>query len=318
VARSEGRRCLLLCTASGRGRAARRARRRQEDRQSEIPLHLLGVRPRTVTLVTVLCVLFSFFTLIPIVYMAFSATKTQLNINDSFPFWFARPFELFQNVSLLFKNLGGDGVFARWFANTVVYASLGGGGATIISVMAGYGFARFDFRGARFGFALVIGTLLVPITAISLPLYLVYAKAHLINSIWGMVLPSMVSPIGVYLMRTFSASHVPRALLDAARIDGAGEVRIFLTIALPLLVPGIVTVLLINVVSVWNNFFLPLLIFSNQNLYPLSVGIGDRAGGGASVLLATGGLASVIPLITLFLVLQRYWKGALLLGSVTG
>ncbi len=208
-------------------RAARRAQRRQEERQSEVPLHLLGVRQHTVTLVTVLCILFSLFTLVPIVYMAFSATKSQLNINDSFPFWFARPFVLFQNVSLLFENLGGDGVFARWFANTVVYASLGGGGATIISVMAGYGFARFNFRGARFGFALVIGTLLVPITAISLPLYLVYAKAHLINSIWGMVLPSMVSPIGVYLMRTFSATHLSRALLDAARIDGAGEVRIF-------------------------------------------------------------------------------------------
>ena len=299
------------------GRSGRRAQGWHEDRQHEIPLHLLGVHRGTVRVISVGCMLFAFFTIAPVVYMAFCATKTQLNINDSFPFWFARPFELTQNISLLFQDVGGDGVFARWFANTVVYALLGGGGATLVSVMAGYGFAHFHFRGARAGFVLVIGTLLVPITAISLPLYLIYAKAHLINSIWGMVLPSMVSPVGVYLMRTFARSHVPRPVIDAARIDGAGEARIFLTVALPLLVPGVVTVLLINVVAVWNNLFLPLLIFSNQNLYPLSVGIGDRAGGGASVLLATGGLASVLPLIGLFLVLQRYWKGALL-GSVTG
>jgi len=299
-------------------RAQRRAQEREEERRNEVPLRLLGLRQGTVALITIACGLFGLFTLAPIVYMAISATKTQLNINDTFPFWFARPFDLAHNISLLFDNLGGDGIFAQWFANTVFYAALGGGGATVLSVLAGYGFSRFSFRGAKFAFSFIVATLLVPLTVISLPLYLVYAKVGLIDSIWGMVLPSMVSPIGVYLMRTFTSSHVPRELLDAARIDGAGEVRIFFTVALPLLVPGIVTVLLISVVGVWNNFFLPLLIFDKQNLFPLTVGIGDRAGGGVSVLLATGGIASILPLIILFLVLQRYWKGGMLFGSVTG
>ena len=110
--------------------------------------------------------------------------------------------------------------------------------------------------------------------AITLPLYLVYAKAHLINSIWGMILPSLVSPVGVYLMRTYVELSVPRELIDAARIDGAGEARIFFRVALPLMVPGLMTVLLISVVTVWNNYFLPLIIFTENRLFPLTVGMG--------------------------------------------
>jgi len=169
----------------------------------------------------------------------------------------------------------------------------------------------------------VISALLVPITAITLPLYLTYAKVHLINSIWGMILPSMVSPVGVYLMRVFVEVSVPRELLDAARIDGAGEVKIFFRLALPLMLPGLMTVLLISVVAIWNNYFLPLIIFSQNNLYPLTVGIGlwsERAqnSGNAQIfpLVVVGGLVTIIPLIALFLVLQRYWRSGLLLGSL--
>ena len=123
-------------------------------------------------------------------------------------------------------------------------------------------------------FYLVIAALLVPITAITLPLYLVYAKVHLINSIWGMILPSMVSPVGVYLMKVFVEAVGAPELIDAARIDGAGELRIFCRLALPLMVPGLMTVLLLSVVAVWNNYFLPLIIFSQNQLYPLTVGLG--------------------------------------------
>ena len=169
----------------------------------------------------------------------------------------------------------------------------------------------------------MIAALLVPITAITLPLYLSYAKVHLINSIWGMILPSMVSPVGVYLMKVFVEVSVPPELIDAARIDGAGELRIFFRLALPLMVPGLMTVLLLNVVTVWNNYFLPLIIFSQNQLYPLTVGLGlwsERAqnSGNAEIfpLVVLGGLVTIVPLIVLFLILQRYWRSGLLLGSI--
>jgi multiple sugar transport system permease protein len=119
---------------------------------------------------------------------------------------------------------------------------------------------------------------------------------------------------------------VPRELLDAARIDGAGEARIFLRVALPLMVPGVLTVLLINVVAVWNNYFLPLLIFNVNTKYPLTAGLGlwsNRAvnSGDANLypMLVMGGLVTIVPLIALFLFLQRYWRGGMLLmllGSI--
>ena len=172
-------------------------------------------------------------------------------------------------------------------------------------------------------FYTIIAALLVPITALTIPLYLTFAKAHLINSIWGMALPSMVQPIGVYLMRTYADISVLRDLIDAARIDGAGELRIFLRVALPLMVPGVLTVLLINVVAVWNNYFLPLLIFNINTKYPLTVGLGlwsNRAvnSGDANLypMLVMGGLVTIVPLIALFLILQRYWRGGMLLGSI--
>jgi len=323
---------MTVVTAPPRPEAAaappesRRQRRRQERlaaRDSEIPVELYGLPRGTVTLLTALAFLFAVFTLIPIAWILINSTKTQANIFQTFGFWFASPFQFFHTFGLLFQNVDGYGTFIQWFGNTALYAALGGGGATVLAAFAGYGLARFRFRGSRLAFYVIIGALLVPITALTVPLYLTYAKAHLINSIWGMVLPSMVSPIGVYLMRTYADISVPRELIDAARIDGAGELRIFLRVALPLMVPGVLTVLLINVVAVWNNYFLPLLIFNVNTKYPLTVGLGlwsNRAvnSGNANLypMLVVGGLVTIVPLIALFLILQRYWRGGMLLGSI--
>jgi multiple sugar transport system permease protein len=297
--------------------------RRGGGDEDSIPIEYYGLRRGTVTAVTAACVLFAIFTLIPIAWLIINSTKTQANIFESFGFWFASPFVFGKNFVLLFQNVDGYGVYFRWFGNTVLYAVVGGGGATALAALAGYGFARFHFRGSRALFYLGIAALLVPITAITLPLYLSYAKVHLIDSVWGMILPSMVSPVGVYLMRVFVEVSVPRELIDAARIDGAGELRIFFRLALPLMVPGLMTVLLLNVVTVWNNYFLPLIIFSQNQLYPLTVGLGlwsQRAqnSGNAQIfpLIVLGGLVTIVPLIALFLILQRYWRSGLLLGSI--
>jgi multiple sugar transport system permease protein len=320
---------MTAATAPSRRSAppeSRRERRRQaraSARDAEIPVALYGLRRGTVPLLTGLAFLFAIFTLIPIAWIVINSTKTQANIFQSFGFWFASPFQFFHTFGLLFQDVDGYGSYIQWFGNTALYAVVGGGGATVLATLAGYGLARYRFRGARFAFAMIIISLLVPITALSIPLYLTYAKAHLINTIWGMVLPSMISPVGVYLMRTYADLSVPRELMEAARIDGAGETRIFLRVALPLMVPGVLTVLLISVVAVWNNYFLPLLIFNVNTKYPLTVGLGLWAGratnsGNANLypMLVMGGLVTIIPLIILFLVLQRYWRGGMLLGSI--
>jgi multiple sugar transport system permease protein len=304
-------------------RRDRRKRERLEEADSAIPVELYGLKRGTVSLLTLCCVLFAIFTLVPIVWIIINSTKTQANIFGTFGFWFARPFEFFHNFRMLFENVDGNGTYIQWFGNTALYAVLGGGGATLLSAFAGYGFARFRFRGSKALFYFVIGALLVPVGAITLPLYLVYAKAHMINTIWGLVLPSMVSPVGVYLMRVYIELSVPRELLDAARIDGASETRIFFRIALPLMVPGLMTVLLLSVVGVWNNYFLPLIIFSRNNLFPLTVGMGlwsqhATTSGDQNLypLIVIGGLVTIAPLIVLFLILQRYWRGGMLLGSI--
>jgi multiple sugar transport system permease protein len=166
-------------------RRERRKREKLEAQAAMIPVKLYGLRRGTVTLLTVICGLFAVFTLIPIAWIVINSTKTQANIFQSFGFWFARPFMFFHTFSMLFQNVDGDGVYIQWFGNTVLYALLGGGAATVLSVLGGYGFARYRFRGSNVLFYLVMAALMVPITAITLPLYLVYAKVHLINSIWG-------------------------------------------------------------------------------------------------------------------------------------
>jgi hypothetical protein len=203
--------------------SARRGNTGRQPTSADIPISLYGTRRGTVTFLTVLCVLFAMFKLTPIAWIAINSTKTQANIFESFGCWFTRPYVFFHNFTLLFQNVDGYGTYFQWFGNTALYAVLGGGGATVLAALAGYGFARFGFRRSRPMFLLVLASLLVPITAITVPLYLSYAKIHLINSIWGMIFPSMVSPVGVYLMRTFVEVSVPRELLDAARVDGAGE-----------------------------------------------------------------------------------------------
>jgi multiple sugar transport system permease protein len=306
-------------------RRMRRKRERLSEQASTIPLRVYGTRRSTVAALTVLCGLFALFTLIPIIWLIINSTKTQANIFQTFGFWFAHPIVFVHTFSNLFKNVDGTGVYARWFVNTLFYAALGGVGATALSALAGYGFARYRFHGSKVLFYAVLAALLVPISAITLPLFFLYTRVHLINSIWGMILPSMISPVGMYLMWTYVRISVPEELLDAARVDGAGEIRIFFKIALPLMVPGLMTVLLISVVAVWNNYFLPLIIFTRSDLFPATVGMGvwsqhAPTSGDQQLypLIVMGGLVTIVPLIALFLVLQRYWRGGLLLGSVSG
>jgi multiple sugar transport system permease protein len=198
--------------------------------------------------------------------------------------------------------------------------------AALLAASAGYGFAKFRFRGDRAAFNLVLGAIMVPATALAIPTYLLFAKADLVNTPWAIILPSLVSPFGLYLMRIYAQDAVPDSILEAARIDGAGEAAIFFKIVLRLLAPGLVTVVLFTLVSTWNNYFLPLIMLNDPNLYPITVGLASWAsqavGGGSGAnsdmlaLVVTGSLLSVAPLVVAFLLLQRYWQSGLTTGGV--
>jgi multiple sugar transport system permease protein len=186
--------------------------------------------------------------------------------------------------------------------------------------------AKYRFRGRTVVFSVILGSIMVPLTALAIPTYLLFAAANLTDSMWAIILPSLVSPFGVYLMRVYAMESVDDSLLEAARIDGAGEFRIFGTIGIRLLSPGIVTVVLFQLVATWNNYFLPLIMLNSPSLFPVTVGLAQwqataSAGGGAQVLFSTvltGAFVSIIPLIVAFLFLQRYWQSGLATGGVKG
>jgi multiple sugar transport system permease protein len=189
--------------------------------------------------------------------------------------------------------------------------------------MAGYALAKYVFRGRNLIFSLVLGAILVPGTALALPLYLLMSRVGLTNTYWAVLLPSFVSPFGVYLSRIYAAAAVPDELLEAARIDGANEFRTF-TIALNLMIPALVTIFLFQFVAIWNNYFLPLVMLSDEKLFPITVGLQtwNVTTAGATKflygLIITGALISSIPLLAGCVVLQRFWRGGLGAGSVKG
>ncbi len=280
-----------------------------------------GALGQNVSTIFMLAVLLYF--LLPLVWLIFAATKSNGGLFSSFGFWFAHDFNLWQNLHAVFTY--DNGIFVRWLGNSILYATCGAVGSSLIATLCGYAFAKFHFAGRNVLFGMILATVLVPTTVTVIPLYLLLSNAHLINTQFAVILPALVNPFGVYLMRIYAEQAIPGELLDAGRIDGAGEFRIFTNIVFRALSPGFVTVLLFAFVGVWNNYFLPLLVLNDEKLFPVTLGLANWSAlaslpGQAPIplypLVITGSLVSIIPLILAFLVLQRYWKGGLVFGSV--
>jgi multiple sugar transport system permease protein len=262
--------------------------------------------------------------LLPLAWLLVSSTKNTQDLFTTFGLWFSHAPQPLTNVEATVTHDGG--VFPRWLLNTLLYAVVSAVGAALLAAAAGYGFAKFRFRGHGAWFNLVIGAVMVPTTALAIPTYLLFAQVGLVNTPWAVILPSLVNPFGLFLMRVYAQDAVPDHVIEAARIDGAGESRIFASIALRLLAPGLVTVVLFTLVATWNNYFLPLIMLNDPKLYPVTVGLASWAaqaqngGAGASSemlpLVVTGSLLSILPLVVAFLLLQRYWQSGLAAGSV--
>ena len=279
---------------------------------------------RRSNLLTVLVWITLIYFLVPLLWLFVSSTKDNGDLFTTFGLWFGTAFRLFENIGNVFTFQ--NGIFLTWLRNTVLYAVVSSVGAAALATAAGYALAKYRFRGQSIVFGTILASIMVPLTALAIPTYLLFASANLTDSVWAIILPSLVSPFGVYLMRVYAADAVDDSLLEAARIDGAGEFRIFSTVALRLVAPGIVTVLLFQLVATWNNYFLPLIMLNTPSLYPVTVGLATwqasaSAGGGAQVLFSTvlsGSFVSILPLVIAFLFLQRYWQSGLTSGGVKG
>ena len=277
--------------------------------------------PRRSRLLTLVCAVFAVYCLFPFVYLAVNATKTQADFTSTFGLGFGHTFALWDNIKTVFTYDGG--IFGRWLLNTILYVVVGAGGATLLAILGGYGLAKFRFPGRKAVFVVIIGAISVPGIALAVPQFLLFAKLNLTNTPWAMIIPSLVSTFGLYLMWIFSEQAVPTELLEAARVDGAGEMRTFFQVSLPLLAPGIVTTALFSIVATWNNYFLPLIMLKDSNWYPLTIGLNqwkDQAStaGGQAIqnLVITGSLVTIIPLVVAFLCLQKYWQSGLAAGAV--
>ena len=274
---------------------------------------------RSAILVTAIMFVVSIYFLLPAYWLVVSSTKGPTSLYSSEGLWFSH-FDLWKNLRGVFSYNGG--IFVRWILNTVIYAGVGSFFATLLSALAGYALAKYWFKGRELVFGIILGGVLVPGTALALPLYLMMSKVHLTNSYWSVLLPSIVSPFGVYLARVYATSAVPDELLEAARVDGSGEGRTFFKISMRLMSPALVTIFLFQFVAIWNNFFLPLVMLSNEKLYPVTLGLytWNNEYGQAPQLVSyviIGAAISVIPLIIAFLSLQRFWRSGLAAGSLT-
>ncbi|ARQ70580.1 carbohydrate ABC transporter permease [Streptomyces marincola] len=261
--------------------------------------------------------------LLPIWWLVANSTKSNLDLYDSPALWFGGENAFFGNIADVFTE--DDGAFGFWLLNTVFYTVASGFGSLIVSTVAGYAFAKYDFPGKRLAFAALLGVLMVPATALVIPQFLVMTELHLINTPWAVIIPGLLNPFGVYLIRIYAQDAVSDELLEASRLDGAGEIRAFRSVVLPLLRPAMATVLIFSLVGAWNNYFLPLLMLSDSRLFPITVGLGDwyaraEATAGASTplynLVITGSLIAIVPLVVSFVVLQRHWTSGLAMGSL--
>jgi multiple sugar transport system permease protein len=278
-------------------------------------------RPSTVLTIGMLAALAYF--LLPLFWLVVASTKTNEGLFSSFGLWFdGTRFNLFDNIREVLTYQ--DGIFLRWLGNTTLYAVVSSGGAALLATAGGYAFAKYDFPGKNAMFVAVLGSIMVPSTALAIPTYLLMSRVGIVNTPWAIILPSLLSPFGIYLMRVYAAGAIPDGLIEAGRIDGAGEFRIFWLLALRQLVPGFVTVLLFTLVATWNNYFLPLIMLNDPDWFPVTVGLAQwnaqaSGGGGAQALFSlvvTGSLLSIVPLVAAFLLLQRYWQSGLGVGSV--
>ncbi|MCI2957041.1 carbohydrate ABC transporter permease [Agromyces atrinae] len=274
-----------------------------------------GERPSYVS--TSILLIGALYCLFPVFWVLMASTKSGAELFSTFTL--APSTHLWDNIVALTQYR--DGLYWRWMLNTALYAGVGAILSTYVSALSGYVLAKFAFPGKSMVFRILLMGVLVPGVILAIPQYFLMAQVGLTNTYWAVLLPQIISPYGIYLARIYSAAAVPTEVVEAARTEGASEMRIFSRIAMPMMLPGLVTIFLFQFVAIWNNFMLPYIMLGSDNLFPITVGLNGLLNQGATApalytLVITGALLSIIPLIALFLLLQRFWRVDLAAGAV--
>lgn len=229
------------------------------------------------------------------------------------PLWPTRP--TLANFRELFSRLH----LARYLFNSTFIALAITGIALVFNAMAGYAFAKLPFRGRQRTFQFLLGALVIPLQVGMLPLFLILKQMGAINTYWAVILPSMATIYGMFLVRQYALA-IPDSLLDAARMDGASEWRIFVSIVLPLLRPVLVTLGIFTFLSAWNDFMWPLVVLTGNDHFTLPVALAILSGEHVqdAELMMAGSLLTMLPVLGLFALLQRQLIGGIMMGGVKG
>ncbi|MEV4953728.1 carbohydrate ABC transporter permease [Paenarthrobacter nitroguajacolicus] len=275
------------------------------------------VKEKPSYLSTGILILGALYCLFPVIWVVAAASKDGTELFSTFTL--APSTHLWDNIVELTEYR--DGLFWRWMLNTALYAGVGAIVSTWVSALSGYVLAKFDFPGKSGVFKVLLMGVLVPGVILAIPQYLMLAQAGLTNTYWSVLLPQIISPYGIYLARIYAAASVPGDVIEAARTEGAKEMYIFNRIAAPMMLPGLVTIFLFQFVAIWNNFMLPYIMLGDDQLFPITVGLNGLLNQGASApalytLVLAGALLSIVPLVIMFLLLQRYWRVDLAAGAV--
>jgi multiple sugar transport system permease protein len=207
----------------------------------------------------------------------------------------------------------------RYLLNSTLVALLVTGTSLVINAMAGYAFAKLRFRGRDVTFRVLTAGLMLPVQVVMLPLFLIFKQLGLINTYWGVIIPSMASIFAIFLIRQY-ATAIPDDLLDAARIDGASEARIFRAVVLPVIIPILATLAIWTFLTTWNDFMWPLIVLSDERRYTLPVALANLLGEHVQdvELMMAGSVLTIMPVLAVFLFLQRYYIRGIMAGSVKG
>lgn len=270
---------------------------------------------------TAILIIGGLYCVLPALWIVIAATKSNAQLFSTAPYVPSLPGAFLSNMSgILTYN---HEIFLRWWLNSVIYAVGGGLLSTVIAGAAGYALGKYAFTGSRVIFRIIVAAVLLPQVLLAVPQYLLLAKFGLTNSYESVILPQLVSPFAIYLCKIYAEAAVPDELMEAVRIDGGSEFRIFWSVGSRLMLPVLVTVLLLQFIAIWNNFLLPFVMLNNNSLYPLTLGL-------YGMLMPTGGqpnqyslviggvFLTIVPLAILFLSLQRFWRIDLISGGVKG
>lgn len=268
-------------------------------------------------------IVFATITLIPLVWMATSAVKNQQDFFTSFFLPLGDGFLgiAWDRITLVnFTRLFEGNAIGRALLNSFFFATVSSAGATVACAMGGYALAKFRFGARRALTVIVLGALIIPAPLLIAPSYQLLWQLDLLNSYSGLILPALAPAFGVFLFRQSMLNAVPGELLESARMDGAGEFRIFFTIVVPLVRPMIGAFLLITFLGAWNNFISPQIVLQEPEVFPLSVTINNLRGIYATDygLIMSGTLISIAPVMCLFLLLQKEFISGLTSGAVKG